>query len=231
LQSSHVKQDDPSRALSPATTPADGTRVWLARHALVHERFQKSAYGSQDVPLSEEGLRQTARLCEAFEGAQLTNVRASDLERARRLGQCISLRTETPFTLDPRLREINRGDWSGLKKSEFRERWMAAAEAWYEEPRTWRPEGGENDEEVEARVLPAFEESAQAAADSGIPALLACHYNVIRVLQTRLLGLTPLAGWRLPIDLARATLLEVRSGRWHVVCANVVERPDESQLA
>jgi bisphosphoglycerate-dependent phosphoglycerate mutase len=116
--------DDP-RAPAPERAPSLGLgiRVWLLRHAEVHDDWQDRAYGSLDVPLSPAGERETAELAAAFARAPLARIACSSLARARVLGEALADSTSAPLVVDPRLREVDRGTWQGLPREEFRARW------------------------------------------------------------------------------------------------------------
>ena len=213
--------DDP-RAAAPERAPSLGlgTRVWLVRHAEVHDDWQDRAYGSLDVPLSPQGERETAELATAFARAPLARVASSPLSRALLLGQALARAAGAPLATDPRLREVDRGAWQGLPREEFRARWEAQRDAFAADPWHWKGHGGESDAEIFARAWAALEETARAVAP-GSTIALATHYNVIRSLVTRATGLRPSQSFTFRNDTARASLLLDEPGGWVLARANV----------
>ncbi|MFT5735387.1 MAG: broad specificity phosphatase PhoE, partial [Planctomycetota bacterium] len=122
---------EPERAPRPAL--GTESRIWLIRHGRVDAA--DLAYGDADVPLSAEGQAQT----DAIEGQisaylQPALVAASPLQRARAMGEAVSRATGAPLRLDDRLKEMNRGDWQGLPRTEYAERWRAAAGDYWRDP-------------------------------------------------------------------------------------------------
>ncbi len=205
-----VIADDPNAAPAPrAPSLATSTRVWLVRHADVHDDWQKRAYGNLDVPLSERGIAETHALASAFARTPLARVTSSPLQRALLLGQELSRATGAPLAVDERLREIFRGNWQGLPADEFRARWEAERGAFAADPWNWKGHGGESDAEVWERAWGALRETVLAARATPPPATvaLATHFNVIRVLVTRLCGFRPSQSFAFRNATAHASLV------------------------
>lgn len=215
--------DDPA-APPPPPAPALGfpVRVWLLRHADVADDWQSRAYGNLDVPLSERGVEETRALVEAFSRTPFARVASSPLSRALLLGRQLSERTGAPLDVDDRLREVWRGAWQGLPVEEFRARWEAERPAFAADPWNWKGHGGESDADIWARAWPALRDAALRSRDASTPTIaLATHYNVIRVLASRLSGMRPGQSFTFRNNTARASLLVDGAGGWTLECANV----------
>jgi len=217
-----LRDDSNASASERAPSLGLGVRVWLVRHAEVHDDWQDTAYGNLDVPLSPAGERETGELAAAFARVPLARVASSNLSRALLLGKSLSATTSAPLTVDPRLREVWRGAWQGLSRADFRARWEAERDAFAADPWNWKGHGGESDAEIFARAWAVLVETARAAGDAESPTIaLATHYNVIRALVTRAVGLRPSQSFAFRNDTARASLLVDEPGGWVLARANV----------
>lgn len=196
----------------------DGTRFWLARHSFVESDWQSIAYGSLDAPLSEEGLRATDALAEAFSSVSIDAVIASDLSRARLLGERIAARPELRVSTSPKLREINRGDWQGIPKEEFITKWHAQGELYWRDPYRWNTPGGEGDESLFARAWPEVE--AALSRVRGGCLVLAAHGQINRVLISRLLDLDVPESYEHYLDPTHATCLVDTPQGWRCEAHN-----------
>jgi broad specificity phosphatase PhoE len=204
-----------------------GVRVWLIRHAEVHDDWQDTAYGNLDVPLSPNGERETHELAAAFGRVPLARVASSNLSRALLLGKKLSETTTAPLTVDSRLREVWRGDWQGLSRADFRARWEKERDPFAADPWNWKGHGGESDAEVFARAWAVLVETARAAGNGRAPTIaLATHFNVIRTLVTRAVGLRPSQSFAFRNDTARASLLVDEPGGWVLARSNVASPED-----
>ncbi len=210
---------DAAPARPPEPSLGSGARVWLVRHAQVHADWESKAYGNLDVPLSEAGVAATRALSEAFASEPIAHVQSSHLARALAMGQGISRSTRAPLAVDERLREIWRGDWQGLSADEFRARWHAESDAFLADPWNWKGHAGESDAEVFARAWPAMLDAVRSAR--GGTAAVTSHFNVIRVLVTRALGLAPRESFAFRNEPAHATLLVDSPSGWQLVVKNV----------
>lgn len=207
------------RDLPCATSRADGSHLWLVRHAEVAERWHETAYGSMDVELSERGEAQTAAMGAAFNRIPLQRVLASDLERARRMGEGIARAAGAPISTTSALREMDRGDWQGLPKDEFGARWQAQAERYWSDPFRWNAPGGEGDALLWERAGAAIE--PVLASHPGEHLLVAAHGQLIRVVASRFLGLDVPESYELYLDPAHAHLLVDGPEGWQVEARNL----------
>lgn len=215
----------PTPTREPVRGSGSGARIWLCRHAQVHIDVRTLAYGNRDVDLSPEGIEQTHALWEAFGSEPIDHVHASSLERARLLGQGVAERTGASLQVDPRLIEIDRGAWTMIERDEFQERWSKQAAEYHSDTYNWNGYQGDSEIDLFERIYPAFEETLERV--NGGTAFFAIHFNVVRVLLSRLLGIAPPESFLLPIQTAHATLIIDEPEGWRVALENV-SRPDVS---
>ena len=197
---------------------ATGGDVWLLRHAQVHQDFEGIAYGSLDVPLSTQGESDTAETARRFAHLPLRAVVSSTLARAHTLGRSLANATRAPLLTTPDLREIDRGLWQGMAVRELLEGRPDELAAFYADPWSWNGHGGETDRDVIARAWPALESALERY---GAPIAVATHYNVIRALLGRALGMDPADTFRLRVDLGGACLLRDTARGWELRRLNV----------
>ncbi|MBL8858929.1 MAG: histidine phosphatase family protein [Planctomycetes bacterium] len=214
--------DDP-RAPRPPAAPSTGTpaRIWLVRHAEVHDDWQDRAYGGLDVPLSEDGVAQTIELAARFGELPIASVASSHLMRALLMGRTIAENTRAPLAIEPRLREVSRGEWQGLPTAEFRARWAADAENFLADPWIWKGHGGESSADMFERAWPVVR--TLAAHARGRDVVLTSHFNLIRSIVTGALGLSGHASFAFRIDTAHACLLVDDGRSWSVPVQNVTD--------
>ena len=166
------------------------TRLVLARHGRVEERYRGKIYGDLDVALSPAGEEQSRRIASLFRGQTLEAVVSSGLSRAdhtaRLLAGAAGLE-DRQILCEPRLRELHRGEWAGLGESEVEQREPGGWQRWLDSEGMLVPPGGETHGELAARVLPALDELA-ALHRGGVVAIVA-HKWVLRVALAAALGL------------------------------------------
>jgi broad specificity phosphatase PhoE len=88
--------------------------VLLARHGETDWNRERRWQGQTDTPLNDTGRRQAEELAVALDGEPIAAIYASDLARARETAEIVAARLELPVRADPRLREVDVGDWAGL---------------------------------------------------------------------------------------------------------------------
>ena len=212
----HGGSHEPEREPRPGL--GTESRIWLVRHGRVSA--PTTAYGDDDVPLSEEGQAETQRVG-ASAGGDLNPVIviASPLIRARAMGEAIAESAAVSLELDPRLKEMNRGDWQGLERTEYAARWLRASEAYWADTLHWHGHGGESEAMLAERTYPVLQAAALAAA--GGTGVIAAHRQVIRSIVAAALGLPPGASHGMQLDPAHAVLLADTGDRWTLLRTNV----------
>lgn len=91
------------------------TELWLIRHGETDWNREGLYQGQADIPLNELGLAQAQAAAEKLvQSSQLFSaIYSSPLRRARQTAEQTAARLSLPIKVDPRLQEINQGDWTG----------------------------------------------------------------------------------------------------------------------
>jgi broad specificity phosphatase PhoE len=133
------------------------TEVYLVRHGETPgNRFRR--YQPYDTPLSDEGRVQAHLVAKrlAAEGP-FTALYTSDLARTMETARAISAALGLDPILDPRLRELDTGDWKGSMYTDIEERYPGHRQRWIAAGGVERLPGGESTMDVLHRVTAAFE--------------------------------------------------------------------------
>src|SRR5690349_15996562 len=95
------------------------TTLLLARHGETDWNREGRWQGWADPPLNELGRRQATRLAEQLRTIPFDAVYSSDLRRAHETAEILAAPHAVPIVVDPALREIDIGSWSGLTRAEI----------------------------------------------------------------------------------------------------------------
>ncbi len=99
--------------------------VVLCRHGNTFGKGEKVVMvgAKEDLPLTDEGLRQAADVGEALRGvaSKIDRIVSGPLQRTRVFADILkeSSGTEAPISIDARLTELDYGEWSGLSNEEI----------------------------------------------------------------------------------------------------------------
>jgi broad specificity phosphatase PhoE len=162
--------------------------IVLARHGETEWSRDLKHTSHTDIPLTERGREEAARLRPAFADRTFERVLSSPLERALETCRIAGLGDRVDTTAD--LVEWDYGEYEGITTAEIRK----ARPDWY----LWRDgcPGGEDAAEVGARVDRVIAELATHSGD----AVVFAHGHVLRVLAARWVGLAPESGALLKLD-------------------------------
>lgn len=154
--------------------------VLLARHGETDDNREPLRFqGWRDTPLTDTGRRQAAELAERVAGRGIASLWSSDLVRASETAAIVGARLGLEVTLDPRLREANRGRWEGRLFRDVARDEPSLFAAWMRAGDEWRFPDGESLLEQQQRV-DACVQDIRATAES--PVLAVCHGGSIRVM-------------------------------------------------
>lgn len=147
-------------------------RLWLLRHAAA-DVAAGVCYGRSDVPAHAQATADAARQLTPHLPSELT-VRCSPLARCTSLARHLAqLRPDLRWTADPRLAEMDFGDWEGRRWDDIGAAGMAA---WMADFAQHRPGGGESVAAFLTRVSCAFAEARESTHD----VLWITHAGVVR---------------------------------------------------
>lgn len=196
------------------------TLVDLIRHGepLGGRRYRGNGV---DDPLSTEGWRQMrAAVGDEHPWQQIVT---SPMARCREFALELAGRHGLPLVVEPALAEVGMGAWEGRAHADVAANEPAAFEAFYRNPASCRPPGGEPLGELSRRVAAAY--TRQVASHPGRHLLIVCHAGVMRALVGHLLKAEPERWYRLRIDYAG--LVRVRHGRFgpSLECVNARSLP------
>lgn len=154
--------------------------VLLVRHAESEWNASGRWQGHADPPLSSRGEEQARALGERMQGERATLLICSDLRRAVQTAAPVAAALGVEPDLDPLLRELDVGSWSGLRRPEIEAidpETLVRFEAG--EP-TVRPGGGETRAEIRERAHRAMARRIAANPDGRI--VVVTHLGFIRAL-------------------------------------------------
>jgi alpha-ribazole phosphatase len=161
-------------------------RVVLIRHLapLIEPGI---CYGRLDVPMHPDGSAEVARLAAdtGFEGA--LRVWTSPARRCRSLADAIAETTAMPLIADPRLLELDFGEWEGKAWDDIS---RAALDRWAADPLAFHAPSGESGLQLIDRVTAFHAQICRDAQDC----VVVSHGGPLKVLTALLLR-------RQPIDL------------------------------
>jgi probable phosphoglycerate mutase len=132
--------------------------ILLVRHGETDWNRARRWQGHTDMPLNATGREQARALAERLATRPPDAIVASDLARARETAEIVAARVGLPVSLDPRLREVDVGEWSGLTMADVEERYPAGLQRRLAGGTGW--EQGETYEEMGARVVAALHDIA-----------------------------------------------------------------------
>lgn len=149
------------------------TRFCLVRHGQTDWNLEGRYQGQSDVPLNTNGRAQAQALASQLNGQPFSAIYTSDLRRASETAEIIAATVHCPIFLEPRLREINQGQWEGqlveIIKARYADLWQQRSV----DPASVRPPGGETVEEVARRVYAALHDIAARFPDG--PVMVTSH--------------------------------------------------------
>jgi len=189
------------------------TRFALVRHGQTDWNLAGRYQGQTDQPLNAAGLEQARQLADHLNGRRFDAIYASSLQRARATAEVIARRLGLALNIDPRLKEVNLGEWEGLTVPEIKARYADTWEARQTDPEHIPPPGGETVVEVGERMVQAADEIAQRWPDGHV--LVVAHGMALATLLAKAKHLPFAEALRLIPDNAQLTEIEWRDGQPH----------------
>lgn len=198
---------------------SDCVTIYLLRHGEIRQEPGGRRYiGQTDLPLSLSGIRQAERWQVFFDTIDLAAVYCSDLQRSEQTAQVIVRGHDMEVAPLAALREIDLGAWEGLPFKTVRSEQRQAYERRGRDPGGYRPPSGESFGDLQARVVPCFEE---IVGEHNGNLLIVGHAGVNRVLLCYLLGMPLNHLFRIGQDYAALNVIRVDAPGIRVQAVNV----------
>jgi broad specificity phosphatase PhoE len=187
------------------------TTLLLTRHGETDWNRDHLWQGHTGPPLNETGRRQAADLARQI--AKIDAVYSSDTERAYETALILAERHGLRVTTDPRLREVNFGEWEGLTRAQINERFGGAFTKWLRGECS-TPNGGESDEAMAERVMAALADIS--GGHPGGRVLVVTSGGPIRAVEARLRGVGQATARNAVGTVPNCSLIElvIRDGEW-----------------
>ena len=170
----------------PSPDPGNATLFGLVRHAETMWNRERRIQGSNDSPLTEQGRREASQWGALLQPQGWQRILASDLGRTRATVKRLNRHLDLPIRFDPRLRELDWGEWTGRCIDDLVANCRDEVDASYKEGWFFAPPGGENRASLRNRAAEAL--AGAHRRWSGHRILVVCHEGVIKALIYHLLG-------------------------------------------
>jgi probable phosphoglycerate mutase len=166
------------------------TTLLLVRHGQTDANAKQVFQGRMGVGLNDVGRDEARRLGARLRGRGIARIVASDQERAVETATLLrgALEPAPPLELDPALREVDVGAWSGLDYAQVEAKFPDEWAAWLA-GRDVRRGGGETYGELGERIHAALARVAESSA--GKTTLVVTHGAALRSFTCVVLGLVP----------------------------------------
>lgn len=162
------------------------TRIIVLRHTEPDEQITGRCYGSLDVPLSPRGHQHARHLASTLD-AVIDTVISSPRIRASATAAAIACPRELPVLTDPRLRELDFGEFEGATYAAIEADHPAFWQQWMEMPTSVHFPGGEGHADLKRRVLNCVQDIRTRHA--GQTTLLVTHGGVARTILAQALNM------------------------------------------
>ena len=156
------------------------TALLLIRHAESSWNAADRWQGHGDPPLSDRGVAQANALVSELAPEKIDIVVSSDLRRAAETAAILAEARGLRPLLNPRLRELDIGNWAGLTRGQIERAAGAVLRRFDDGDLDVRPGGGENLREMLQRAQSAVSELVDA--HPGRRLAIVTHLGVIRAL-------------------------------------------------
>ena len=162
-------------------------RILLFRHGETANSKEVCFNGHYDVGLSKRGQKQFQHWADILKQETFNAVYSSDLQRTRKSAQFIGQQHGLEPVSYFELRELSFGTWEGMSVAEVERTYPGQMKERMESVATFQADGGETYSQLQARVIPKFEEIVARHPNDQI--VMVCHGGVNRVILGHLLGI------------------------------------------
>jgi alpha-ribazole phosphatase len=163
------------------------TVLWLLHHPEPEASARGRCYGSLDVSLSPDGIRQAHSVADGLAQRTFAAIYTSPRQRCTQAAQILAAGRTCPIETLAAIRELDFGELEGRTYDEIATRYPDVYQQWMERPTETQFPGGEGFPEMRARVIAAARDLRSRHAGQSIA--LVTHGGVIRIILADALGM------------------------------------------
>lgn len=156
------------------------TAMWLLRHPEPEASARGRCYGSLDVTLSLDGIRQARSVANALANEPFAAIYTSPRRRCCQAAEILAVGRHCRMETVPELRELDFGEFEGRSYDEIAAMCPDVYQQWMERPTETQFPGGESFREMHTRVIVATRELRSRHTGQSIA--LVTHGGVIRTI-------------------------------------------------
>jgi len=161
--------------------------LYMVRHGQTAASRENRFSGSSDPPLTAVGEAMAQAFALAYASLKWDAIYTSPMLRTRQTADALFRLTGVQAIVEAGLKEIDYGEWEGLRQEEVKERWPEAFEHWADDVASRGTPGGETAFQVAARAMRVVEGIRSRHERGNV--LLVSHKATLRVITCGLLGL------------------------------------------
>ncbi|HEY3590875.1 MAG TPA: adenosylcobalamin/alpha-ribazole phosphatase [Buttiauxella sp.] len=185
-------------------------KLWLVRHGETQANVDGLYSGISETSLTEKGIAQAEAVSIMLNNIAFDKVLCSELSRAQHTTQLILQQRNTHVVTEPRLNEMNFGDWEMRHHRDLQRQDAENYAAWCNDWQNVVPKNGEGFQLFYQRV------SEFAASLPLLPkqenVLIVSHQGVLSLLIATLLNMPPTSLWHFVIEQGAWSSIEIQDG-------------------
>jgi len=185
--------------------------LYLLRHGQTDWNIEQRCQGFSDTPLNTTGHRQAEASARYFSGVKIEAIYSSTLDRAYETARAIARYHDASVQTIDALRELNQGEFEGLRLTELAEKHGDFLQRWFRDPVDLTLPGGESLREMQTRAWAALEEIVDRHPDGNV--VVVAHNLCNLSLLCRAMRLELEHFRRIKQDEAAISMIEF-GGRW-----------------
>lgn len=161
--------------------------LYMVRHGQTADSRENRFSGSSDPPLTTVGEAMAQAFAQAYASVTWEAIYTSPMLRTRQTADALCKLTGVHANLEDGLKEIDYGEWEGLRQADVKQRWPEAFEYWADDVASRGTPGGETAFQVAARAMRVVEAIRTRHQTGNV--LIVSHKATLRVITCALLGL------------------------------------------
>lgn len=168
-------------------------KLILIRHTSTDYNLDRRYCGFSDIGINKKGIIQAKRIKNKLGDFRVDKIFCSDLKRTFQTAKIIFAKSACRIIKRKNLREINFGEWEGLKFEQIIEKHPLRCKKWFKNSFGATPPKGERLEHFISRIEKELKRIIDSFYDKTV--VIIGHYGVMRVILNNALGMRKKDFW------------------------------------